>query len=49
MNVSKKTLKKLVKKPYLIGTRDRYIQEGIKYLAEHLLENDGKIILKWEN
>ncbi len=47
MQVSKKQLKALIERPSDIGTTDRYIQEGIKYLAQHLLANEGKIVFKW--
>ena len=47
MQVSKKQLKALIENPHEIGTRDKYLQEGIAYLAQHLLENNGKIVFKW--
>lgn len=47
MNVSKRQLKALIERPSDIGTTDRYLQEGMVYLAQHLLANEGKIIFKW--
>ena len=47
MQVSKKQLKALIERPSDIGTTDKYIQEGIVYLAQHLLQNNGKIVFKW--
>ena len=43
MNVSKKALKNLVKDPSSLGTTDKYLQEGIVFLAQYLLDNDGDI------
>lgn len=45
MQVSKKDLEILIKEPYRIGTTDKYIQEGIVYLAKEIL--NGKKLIKW--
>jgi len=47
MQVNKKQLKALIETPSDLGTTDRFLQEGIVFLAQHLLENDGKIVFKW--
>jgi len=36
-------LKAIIKEPHRLGTRDKYIQEGVKYLAEKILNGNMEL------